>query len=82
MSEVVEEQLKKKILHSLSKAFILELCEGSHQYNGSTMFDIMVHVFANYGKIIDTLIPKNRKEFEEAPDFLLPLDVYFKKQED
>ena len=28
------------------------------------------------------LILKNRKEFEEAPDFLLPLDIYFKKQED
>ena len=39
-------------------------------------------VFTNYARIDDTLILKNRKEFEEAPDLLLPLDVYFKKQED
>ena len=42
----------------------------------------MEHVFTNYAKIDDTLILKNRKEFEKAPDFSLPLDVYFKKQED
>ena len=82
MSEMVEEQLKNQLLDSLPKSFILELCKGSRQYNRSTTFDIMEHVFTNYAKIDDTLILKNRKEFEEAPDFLLPLDIYFKKQED
>ena len=81
MSEVVEEQLKNQLLDSLPEAFILELCEGSRQYDGSTTFDIMEHIFTNYVKIDDTLILKNRKEFGDAPDFLLPLDVYFKKQE-
>ena len=82
MSEVVEEQLKNQLLNSLTKALILELCEGSSQYDGRTMFDILEQVFTNYTKIDDTLILKNIKEFEEAPDFSLPLDVYFKKQED
>ena len=82
MSEVVEEQLKNQLLDSLTKAFILGLCEGSRPHDGSTTFDIMEHIFTNYAKIDDMLILKNRKEFEEAPDFLLPLDVYFKKQED
>ena len=82
MSEVVEEQLKNQLLNSIPKAFILEMCEGSRQYDGSTTFDIMEHVFKNYARINDTLILKNRKEFEEAPDFLLLLDVYFKKQDD
>ena len=31
-------------------------------------------------RIDDTLILKKRKEFEEAPDFLLPLNVYFKNR--
>ena len=82
MSKVVEEQLKNQLLNSLPKAFIMELCEGSRQYNRSTTFDIMEHAFTNYAKINDTVILKNRKEFEEAPGFLLPLDIYFKKQED
>ena len=81
MSELVEEQLKNQLLESLPEAFILELCEGSRRYDGSTMFEMMEHVFTNYANIDDTLILKNRKEFDEAPDLLLPLDVYFKKQE-
>ena len=82
MSKVVEEQLKNQLLDSLPKAFILELCEGSRQYDGSATFGIMEYVFKNYAKIDETLILKNRKEFEEAPDLSLPIDVYFKKQED
>ena len=62
--------------------FILELCKGSCRYDGSTTYDILEHVFTNYARIEDTLILKNRKEFEEAPDLLLPLDIYFKKQGD
>ena len=69
MSEVVQEQLKNQILNSLPKAFILELCEGSRWYDGSTTFDILEHVFKNYARIDNTLILKNRKESEEAPDF-------------
>ena len=45
-----------------------------------TTLDIMEHVFTKYVNISDTLIVKNRKDFGEAPDLLLPLDVYFKKQ--
>ena len=82
MSKVVEEQLKNQLLGSLPKAFILEMCKVSFRYDGSTTFDIMEHVFTNYAKINDTIIIKNKNEFEEAPDFLLPLDIYFKKQED
>ena len=80
MSEVVGEQLKNKLLNSLPEAFILEMCEGSLRYYGSTTFDILEHVLTNYARINDTLILKNRKEFKEAPDFSLPLDIYFKKQ--
>ena len=82
MSEVVEDQLKNQLLESLPEAFILEPCEGSRRYDGSTTLNIMKHVFTNYTKIDNTLILKNKKEFEEAPDFSLPLDIYFKKQED
>ena len=62
--------------------FILELRKVLLQYDGRTTYDILEHVFTNYARIDDTLILKNRKEFEEAPDFSLPLNVYFKKQED
>ena len=47
MSKVVEEQLKNQLLDSLPKAFILELCEGSRQYYGTTTLDILKHVFTN-----------------------------------
>ena len=40
----------------------------------------MEHIFTNYAKIDDTLILKKMKEFKEALDFSLLIDVYFKKQ--
>ena len=80
MSKVVEEQIKNQLLNSLPEAFILELCEVLRRYDISTMLYTREHILTNYAKIDDTLILKNRKEFEEAPEFLLPLDVYFKKQ--
>ena len=80
MPEVVEEKLKKQLLDSLTEAFILELFKDSRRYYRSTTLDIMEHVFTKYVNIGDTLIVKNRKEFGEAPDLSLPLDVYFKKQ--
>ena len=52
------------------------------RYDRRTTFDIMEHIFTNYVKIDDTLILKNRKEFGDAPDFLLPLNNYLKNQED
>ena len=80
MSEVVKEQLKNELLESLPEAFILELCEGSRRYDGSTTFKIMEHVFTNYANIDDRLILKNRKYFKEEPDFSLLLDIYFKNR--
>ena len=77
---MVKEQLKNQLLDSLPEAFILELCEGSRRYDGSTTFDIMEHIFTKFAKIDNTLILKKRKEFEEAPSLLLPLGVDFKKQ--
>ena len=41
----------------------------------------MEHIYTKYVKIDDKLILKNRKDLKEAPDFLLPLNVYFNKQE-
>ena len=58
------------------------MCEGLHRYDGSITFNIMEHILTNYVTINDTLIIKNTKEFEEEPDCSLPLDIYFKKQED
>ena len=55
---------------------------GLRWYDGSTTSDIMEHIFTKYAKINNMLIFKNRKEFEEAPDLSLPLNVYIKKQED
>ena len=79
ISKLVEEQLKNQLLDSLPGAFILELCESLCRHDGSTKFGIMEHIFKKYVNIYDTLILKNRKDFKEAPDFWLPLDVYFKK---
>ena len=61
MFEVVEEQLKNQLLYSLFKSFILELCEGSRRYYGSTTYYILKHVFTNYTRIDNTLMLKNRK---------------------
>ena len=42
---------------------------------------MLEHIFTNYAKIDDTLLIKNKRDFEEPPDLNLPIEVYFKKQE-
>ena len=79
MSEVVKEQLKNQLIDSLAEAFILELCEFSRQYNGSTMFDILEHVFTNYAKIDDTLILKKQKIVQGGARFLTTARPLFQK---
>ena len=43
---------------------------------------MLEQIFTNYAKIDDTLLIKNKREFEEPPDLSRPIDVYFKKQEE
>ena len=65
----------------VSEEYYMELRQGVLRYNGVSTLELLEHIFTNYAKIDDTLLIKNKKEFEEPPDLSLPLDVYFKKQE-
>ena len=52
------------------------------QYDGVSTSELVEHIFTNYARIDDTLLIKNKREFEAPPDLSRPIDVYFKKQEE
>ena len=60
----------------------MELHQGVLQYDGVSTLELLEHIFTNYAEIDDTLLIKNKREFEEPPDLSRPIDVYFKKQEE
>ena len=60
----------------------MELRQGVLQYDGVSTLEFLEHIFTNYAKIDDTLLIKNKREFEEPLNLSRPIDVYFKNQEE
>ena len=66
----------------MSKVYYMELLQGVLQYDGVSTSELLEQIFTNYAKIDDTLLIKNKREFEEPPDLSCPIDVYVKNQEE
>ena len=78
-AEVMQELFKKLILEAVPEDYYLELNAGVLRYDGSTVYDLLTHVFTNYAKLNDHLVISNKKEFEEAPDLTRPINTYYKQ---
>ena len=81
-SELVEDLLKNQLLKADREEYYMEIHQGVLQYEGVSTLELLEHIFTNYAEIDDTLLIKNKREFEEPPDLSRPIDVYFKKQEE
>ena len=81
-AEVTQELLKNQFLEAVPEYYYLELNAGVLRYDGSTVYDLLTHVFSNCAKLNDHLVISNKKEFKEAPDFTRPIDIYYKQMED
>ena len=79
---VVEELLKNVFIESIDELYILVLRQGIREYDGVTLRDILRHVFANYGKMDNHLVNKNKDKWGQPPDMDLPINIYFAKQEE
>ena len=77
LSELVEDLLKNQLLKAVSEEYYMELHQGVLQYDGVSTSELLEHIFMNYMKIDDTLLIKNKREFEEPPNLSRPIDVYF-----
>ena len=66
----------------MSEEYYMELRQGFLQYNGVLTSKLLEHIFTNYVKIDDTFLIKNKRNFEEPPDLIRPIDLYVKKQEE
>ena len=81
-AEITQELLKNLFLKDVPEDYYLELNTGILRYDRPTVYDLLTHVFSNYAKLDDHLVIFNKKEFEEAPDFTRPIDIYYKRMED
>ena len=59
----------------------MELRQGVLQYDGVSTSELLEHIFTNYARIDESLLIKNKREFEAPLDLSRLIDVYFKKQE-
>ena len=73
--DVVEELLKNQFIECIDESYIMELRQGIREYDGVTLRDILLHVFANYGRRDDHLVNKNMDKWREPPEMDLPIDV-------
>ena len=80
ISQLVEELLKNQLLKAVKEEYYIELLQGMLQYDGVSTSELHKHIFTYYAKIDDTLLIKNKWEFEAPPDLSRPIDVYFKKR--
>ena len=78
-AQVTPELLKNQFLEAVSEDYYLELNAGVLRYDGSTVYDLLTHVFTNYSKLDDHLVISNKNKFEEAPDFNHQIDTYYKR---
>ena len=60
-AEVTQELLKNQFLEAVPKDYYLELNAGVLCYDGSTVYDLLTHVFSNYAKLDDHLVISNKK---------------------
>ena len=81
-AEVMQELFKNQFLEAVPEDYYLKLNAGVLRYDGSTVYDLLTHVFSNYAKLDNHLIISNKKEFEEAQDFTRPIDTYYNRIED
>ena len=60
-AEVTQELLKNQFLEAVPEDYYLKLNAGVLRYDGSTVYDLLTHVFTNYAKLDDHLVISNKK---------------------
>ena len=60
-AEVTQHLLKNQFLEAIPDDYYLDLNAGVLRYDGSTVYDLLTHVFTNYAKLDDHLVISNKK---------------------
>ena len=60
-AEVTQELLNNQFLEAVPEDYYLELNAGVLHYDGSTVYDLLTHIFNNYAKLDDHLVISNKK---------------------
>ena len=62
-AEVTQELLKNQFLEAVPEDYYLKINAGVLCYDGSTVYDLLTHVFTNYAKLDDHHVITNKNEF-------------------
>lgn len=82
---IVEEAhnlLKGQLIVCIGECYIKELYEDCSEYDNRTLFGLLEHVNSKYALLDDHVVEEIMDKFEEPPDLLVPIDVYYAKQEE
>ncbi len=80
--EVAEELLKGQFIDAIEECYIKELRQGYSEYDNRSLFELIEHVKTKYASLDDHILEDIMATFEEPPDLSMPINVYYKKQEE
>ncbi len=81
MADVVEPLLGQQLRDAIDEESYMDFEDSIFKYIQVKATDLLPHILDNYAIVDNQVIKANRLAFDEAPDFALPIDVYFRKQE-
>ena len=70
------------MIEAVKEDYILELKEGLSEYSSVTLIKILEHLRVNYALMDDMIYNELMTCFCEAPDLDVPIDKYFRKQQE
>ena len=80
--EAMENLLKNQLLEAIDKDYILELKEGLSKYSGVKLVAILKHLREEYAPMDDVIYIGLLEKFREPPDLDVPIDKYYRKQQE
>ena len=81
-AETCDDLLKNQLLDVVEDKYLQELWGRYIEYDDRTVLEFLDHLFANYAKLDDPVINRTMERFNDPPDMDLPIDAYFRKQEE
>ena len=78
-AKIVEDLLRNQLMEAVDEEYYLELKNPTYRYDRVKVRDMLTHLFDNYGKLDESMVRQNKRDFEEAPDLSRPIDVYYER---
>ena len=78
----IMQALKNQFIEAVDKIYLKAIQDRVTEYTNVTLYDMLQHLYDNYGKITKDKLEKNRQEMNKAYDVTMPIETLFAQIED